>query len=531
MVFDFETFAAYDLHKDDPVFLEHLLNNYTAIIDSKEGSEKILYAGEIARLLGRVATQERCKADYEQRSRDDDKYIRYYKTALFVARMGIDIGVNQGYDAFEKGEEVPDIEYNHYMGWIYIHYSMILLENHRYFAAMTAITLAENHLIHDLYHVLTNGHLEIILERIKKIPEYEKIPFKSSEDQKQARILEALTYLTGGLQDAIIEKKLRVLIKIYKEVPRRYMDFYAGQIFNHLAYFLKKNPKKYSKDFAETIQILHKEYPTKPEKYLDLPDLTLRDVQKEQTIDEKSYTLWVVSCNLALSYLDFVPDINCRLKYISDDLIFDFNSQKLNIMMEDVLETYAHCRAQVFSATHYHNPMGELAYCLSPKAERIFNQELLLDVYPRLYSVLDKISHIIMKICGVPLSPNRDGYIPQPSYNLIVQEIQKKSDGNPYLQTMCDIFAEINPRFIYRTQKDQPFYAMLPDAIYMDKLRHHIIHSGVSLTVNSSGKKSDNDMAYISEREFADRCYDMLRLVKEAIMNTCLAIEYRNRQD
>ena len=34
MVFDFETFAAYDLHKDDPVFLEHLLNNYTAIIDS-----------------------------------------------------------------------------------------------------------------------------------------------------------------------------------------------------------------------------------------------------------------------------------------------------------------------------------------------------------------------------------------------------------------------------------------------------------------------------------------------------------------
>ena len=72
---------------------------------------------------------------------------------------------------------------------------------------------------------------------------------------------------------------------------------------------------------------------------------------------------------------------------------------------------------------------------------------------------------------------------------------------------------------------------MLPNAVHMDKLRHHIIHSGVSLTVKDSGKKSTINIAHITEREFAVRCHDMLCLVKEAIMNTCMAIEYRNRHE
>ncbi len=532
MAVDVDSFAMFDKRRNDPVFMEFLLKNHASIIDQKEGVDKILYSGEIARLLARVAIQGRCLADYEKRSRDEQKYNDYYKTSLFVIRKGIDIGVNLGYDAFEKGIEVPDVAYNHYMGWIYVHYSMILTETHRYFAAMSSIINAENFLIHDLSQVLTNNRLDIIIQRLKNIPEFENKAFNYSAKQLPEKVAEALLYLTGGLQDAILEKKVRILYKVYKEVPDRYRDLYAGYINSILVYFSNKDRDQYSKDFAEIIQTIQGEYPKPPEKYLDLPDLTLRDTNHKESIEEKEYALWVVSCDLALSYLDFVPDMKLRLQYLSDDLVFDLGTSELNIMMRDVMETFAHCRIQVFSATHYPNPMGELAYYLSPKAERIFNQELLLDVYPRLYSVLDKISHIVMKTFKIEL-PKREGsnYDPQPSYNSIVQEIRKNSNGNPYLLTLCEIFGEINPRFIYRTQKGHPYYAMLPNAVHMDKLRHHIIHSGVSLTVNDSGKASTTDIAYITEREFAHRCHDLLCLVKEAIMNTCLAIEYKNRQE
>ena len=533
MAVNVDSFAMFNKRRDDPVFLEYLLNHHSEIIDQKEGVDKILYSMEISRLLARVAVQERCKANDEKRPRDEKKYVNYHKTALYIARKGIDVGVNMAYDAHARGDDVPDIAFNHYMGWLYVQYSMMLTETHRYFAAMGAIVNAENYLVHDIYKVTAEGHLKEIMEIIKKMPDLGGISFNFSAKQLPTKVEEVLQFLFSDLQDAIIEKKLRILYKVYKEVPNRYRDLFAGYIYNLLAYFLDryKDDKKFFYNFGEVVTTLHKEYPEKPEKYLDIPDLSMKDAENKESEEEKEYALWVVSGGLALSYLDFVPDLFLRLQYMCDDLVFDFHVPELNIMMEDVMETFAHCRFQVYTATSYVSSIAEVAYSFSPMAKRIFNQELLLDIYPRLYSVLDKISHIVMKSCGITLSPNKDGYLPQPSYNQIVKEIRSHSDGNPYLLTLCEIFDEINPRYIYYKKKDQPFYAMLPEAEDMDRIRHHIVHSGISLTVEDSGKKSNKDICFITEREFAQRCHDLLCLVKEAIMNTCLAVEYRNRQE
>ena len=532
MAVNVDSYAMFDKRRDDPVFMEYLLNNHSEIIDQKEGVDKILYSMEISRLLARVAVQERCKAESEKRPRDEEKYVNYHKTALYVARKGIDIGVNMAYDAHDRGDDVLDIAYNQYMGWLYVQYSMMLTETHRYFAAMSAIVNAENFLVHDVYKIAAGGHLNEVLEVLKEMPNLEGISFNLSTKELPTNVEEVLQFLYSDFFDAISEKKLRILYKVYKEVPDRYRDLFAGYIYNLLAYFLDRyKDDQFLYTFGEVVIALNNEYPKKPEKYLDLPDLSMKDTDHKESLEEKEYAIWVVSGGLALSYLDFVPDLNLRLQYISDDLVFDFHTPELNIMMKDVMETFAHCRFQVYTATNYVSSIAELAYSFSPMANRIFNQELLLDVYPRLYSVLDKISHIVMKSCGITLSPDKDGYLPQPSYNQIVKEIRSHSDGNPYLLTLCEIFDEINPRYIYHKQKDQPFYAMLPEAEDMDRIRHHIIHSGISLTVEDSGKKSNKDICYITEREFAQRCHDLLCLVKEAIMNTCLAIEYRNRQE
>ncbi len=533
MTVNVDSFAMFDKRRDDPVFLEYLLNHHSEIVDQKEDVDKILYSMEISRLLARVAVHERCNAEKDNRPRDEMKYINYHRTALYVARKGIDIGMNMAYEAHARGDDAPDIAYNHYMGWLYVQYSMMLTETHRYSAAMGAIVNAENYLVHDVYKVKAEGHLEDILKVLNKMPELEGISFNLSAKQLPTRVDEVLQFLFSDLQDAIVEKKLRILYKVYKEVPSRYRDLFAGYIYNMLAYFLDryKDDEKFFLTFGEMAMTLHKEYPKKPEKYLDIPDLSMKEAEHEESVEEKEYALWVVSGGLALSYLEFVPDLFLRLQYMCDDLVFDFHIPELNVMMEDVMETFAHCRFQVYTATHYVSPIMELAYSFSPMAKRVFNQEILLDIYPRLYSVLDKISHIVMKSCGITLSPNKDGYYPQPSYNQIVKEIRCHSDGNPYLLTLCEIFDEINPRYIYNKQKDQPFYAMLPEAEDMDRIRHHIIHSGVSLTVEDIGKKSSKDICYITEREFAQRCHDLLCLVKEAIMNTCLAVEYRNRQE
>ncbi len=533
MDFKAYSFEQYDINRDNPEFLEYLLKNHADIINQKDSFDKILYSQEISRLLARVAVHERCIADSEKRPRDEEKYVIYHKTALYVARKGIDIGVNYAYDAHERGEEQPPFPYNHYMGWLYVQYSMMLVETHRYFAAMDSIVKAENCLGHDIYKVVMVNHLDVILEELKKMPEFKKVSFNYSAKQLQERIEQALQFLFAGLSDAINEKKLHILFKIYKEVPVRYRDLYSGYIYNLLAYFMEKydDREEFFYRFGEVVMTLHKEYPEPPKKYLDLPDLSLKEPDKKESLEEQKYALWVISGGLALSYLDFVPDLQLRLQYVCDDLVFDFHTSELNLMMEDVMETFAHCRFQVYCATSYESPVADLSYSFSPKANRIFNQELLLDVYPRLYSILDKISHILMKSCGISLSPDKDGYTQQPSYNKIVKKIRGHSDGNPYLLTLCEIFDEISPRYIYSKKRDQPFYAMLPEAEDMDRIRHHIIHSGISLTVEDSGMKSNKDITYITEREFIQRTENLLGLVKEAIMNTCLAIEYKNRQE
>ena len=530
MAVNTDSYETFDKHRDDPNFMDYLLNHHSEIFDKKKGVDKILYSMEIARLLARVAVQERCKAEAEGRTLDEEKYIKYHRTALYVIRKGIDFGVNMAYEAHENGSSNPNMLYNHFMGWSFIQYSMMLAETHRYFAAMGAITRAESFLIHDFYTVTADGRLKEFVEELKKIPGLGNTSFNVSAKQLPTKIEGVLQILYSDFSDAIIDKKLRILFKIYKEVPNRYRDMFVGHIYSLLAFYIDryKDERKILDTFGEVLMTLHKEYPSIPEEYVDLPNLSIRDTCHEGSPEEKDYALWVVGGGLALSYLDFVPDMLQRLQYVCDDLVFDFIDPELNIMMEDVMETFAHCRFQVYIATSYESPIANLAYSFSPRAKRIYNQELLLDIYPRLYSILDKISHIVIKSCGITLSSGGK-YTPQPSYNRIVKEIRAHSDGNPYLLTLCEIFDEINPRYIQNTQKDQPFYAMLPKAEDMDRIRHHIIHSGISLTVEDSGKKSNKDISYITEREFSQRCHDLLCLAKEAIMNTCLAVEYRNR--
>ncbi|MBR3410570.1 MAG: hypothetical protein IKG94_07350 [Candidatus Methanomethylophilaceae archaeon] len=418
--------------------------------------------------------------------------------------------------------------YNHYMGWLYIHYSMMLLETHRYFAAMGAVVNAENLLVHDLYKTMASGDLVAVVSELRKLSEFRDIPRNMSARQRQSIVDEALQFLYSDFLDAINDKKLRILFKVYKEVPERYRDMYVAWTYRMSAAVFEKDQRLV---LSDAFRDFYLENPNLPEKYLDVPELSIRDLENEGTFEEKDYAAWVVSCNLALSYLEFVPDLALRYRYVSDDLPFDFHVPELNLMMEDVMETFAHCRFQAYVASNCPSPVAGVAYSFSPMAKRIYSQELLLDVYPRLYSVLDKLSHIVMRVFGIEPEPREEGgYPPQPSYSVIVKEIRGRSGGNLYLETLCEIFDEINPRFIYRTQKGVPFYAMLPGAVHMDSLRHHIIHSGVSLTVEGSGRRSDREMAYVTERELASRCCDLLCLVKEAIMSTCLAIEHRDRR-
>ena len=523
-----DTFGIYNEHCDDPVFMDYLLNHHAEIIDEKEDLDKILYSMEISRLLGRVAVHERCEAESEGRDRDNHKYEIYHKTALYVARKGIDIGTKHAYEVHSRGGNELDIVFNHHMGWLFAQYAMMLLETQRYSAAMGAVINAENYLIHDYYRIANESDPKKLIEELRKIPFCKSFKFNYSAKQLKEMLPMILNGVMQGLKDAIIEKKLRILYKIYKEVPSKYEYLYKGFIVGHLDYFFKKDKEACVRQFGEVIMAL-KDDITKTEKGLELPELSIKNCQLEVTDDQKDYDLWVISGNLALSYLEFVPDITLRSQYVCDDLEVDFQDPEMNLMMDDVMETFEHCRFEVYLATSYEAPIASLAYLLSPKAKRIYNQEVLLDTYPRLYSVLDKLSHIVMKSFGITLMPSRVGEHPQPSYRRIVKTIRDNSGKNPYLLTLCEIFDEINPRVIYNKRKDLPFYTMLPEAEHMDRIRHHIIHSGVALTVEDSGMKSNCDIAYITEKEFSTRCLDLLKLVKEAIMNTALAIEYKSK--
>ena len=230
MTLQTDSLGYYNKHKDDPVFMEYLLNNHSEIVDSKDGSNKILFSMEISRLLARTAVHERCQASDNNRPMDEEKYLSYHKTALYVARRGIDIGIDMAYDAHEGGTDIPDFAYNHNMAWLYVQYSMMLTETHRYFAAMTAITHAEVFVVHDVYTLGDDERLKALVKELKTIPEFENVSFNFSAKQLRPRLEEMLKKLYNDLWEAVYEKKLRILFKIYKEVPQRYRELYVISI-------------------------------------------------------------------------------------------------------------------------------------------------------------------------------------------------------------------------------------------------------------------------------------------------------------
>ena len=527
-----ETFEMFTKREDDEGFQEFLLNNHQNIIDSKEGSEKILYSMEISRILGRVAVHERCLAEeIEKRPINRKKYDLYNKTSLYVARRGIDIGTKMEYGRHEQGDDIPDACFNHHMGWLYVQYCMNLHESKRYFAAMEAIDRAETYLRLDLALFADSRYQDKFIKELKSVPLLKDLDFNVPRNKLESILRFAFDLMYQDLYYVIIEKKIRILGKIYRLVPGDYMDMYAGYIVSLFSILVQGKKYKLIQGLAPLWKEIKEIYPEKPKNYLDIEKLSEFDIGDNTPEEVGQYRWWCNSAHLLLTFLDFVPFIESRYQYCCDDLTLDAEDVDLKAMFEDVTETFAHCRYLMYSALTDADPKYKIAYAFSPKAKRVHNQEVLMDMYSRLYAVLDKTSHIVIKTFGITLMP-KDGakYPPQPSYNQIVKELRNSSMDNPYLMTLCDIYDEINPRNAYREYGDLPFYSMLPEAEHMDSIRHHIVHSGFYLSVEETGNRSNKDVAYVRERDFSNHCCSLLSLVKEAIMNTFLAIEYKGRR-
>lgn len=524
-------FESYDKRKDDAVFLESLLKEHRNIIDSKNDIDKILFSMEISRLLGRVALHERVNSEKEKRPIDSKKYDSYHKTALYVARRGIDIGVSIAYDRHDKGDDTPEFGYDNAMGWLYVQYSMMMLESKRYFAAMDSIGKAETHLRSDTISLITDKNVKKYVKVLKKMPNTDGKSLNYSAKQLTFAVKATIQVKIDELMDAIDEKKIRILYKIYNEVPSDYHDMYAGQIINLLNGIVQNRNTEVINRLSEIYHVIKGEYPEPPKDYLTIQDLSIRGDIWPLTDSEKQYSYWANANHLVLSYLDFVPDLIVRSLFCCDDLVLKSQDDELNLIFEDVMETFARCRFQLYLAMAYEDPNTLVAYSLNPKSKRINNHEVLLDMYPRLYSILDKVSHIIIKNFKIELKPRRgSNRLPNPSYSLMVSNIS--SIDNPYLKVMHEIYNEINPRNARREYGGElPFYEMLPEAEHMDKVRHHIIHSGVCLTEGDSGKALNNDVLYISEHDFTRHCISLITLVKEVIMNTAMAIEYQKKHN
>lgn len=503
-------------HEDDDDFLMYLLNNYLKVLEHRNGTEKLLVAQEIARVLGR-------KAAHIMYGPEEGDFDKWYRNAIYVCRMGLDYGESIAYRYHEEGKKLNDPDYYIYMSWLHIHYSMLLYDSQRYYAAIASIEHARSYNEAVMLMLDDDKSIDRFLRTLMKMPECKNLVPKGSKKELIKQFREGLQSELS-LERVILSKQARIVFRYYQNSPRAYRDLYASCTLALLFKLIQLGGEKEVKPLEELLVLLKRAYPDWPPVYGSILNTQISPLNLgNMSEDETKYVYWCNANHLLLTNYDLIPELPVMMIYARDDIVLKTGNQLVDEMFEDLTEAFSHCRFLLYQATSYIDPAVGLEYLLSPNSNRIHYHEVLLDMYPRLYSILDKLAHVVYFHFKISLKKkNKEA---DPTFNRIARRLYEEPPENPFLKALVEIFIEINPGF---TEKGGlsgvPFYLMHPSAERMDTLRNHIVHSGLCLSETKTDKKSDGNITYISEAEFAQQCTSLITLVHEAIMDTHLAI-------
>lgn len=284
------------------------------------------------------------------------------------------------------------------------------------------------------------------------------------------------------------------------------------------------------------------------------------------------YVYWCIQNNLILKYSDPITK-SLLPPSCHDELPFEKEGSWLTDLFKDIVYTFSHARFLLYKYSITRLEMGDLRFAEPDKIgffERLegsykpyntvfvadmrsrlsveysveasvvteltqhmtrIHEELLIDAFVRLYSILDKISNLIVYEFGIKLWDSKRDKTAKPSIDGIAHYMHDTEEDNPFLRILETLYVEINPdtSMISKDQSkdDEVYYDRLPFAQTLYNLRNHIIHSDLVLT--GGRMELDKRTGKIYTKDFKERTKMLALVVKEAIMTTMLAIEFNNK--
>ena len=285
------------------------------------------------------------------------------------------------------------------------------------------------------------------------------------------------------------------------------------------------------------------------------------------------YVYWCIQNNLILKYSDPITK-SLLPPSCHDELPFEKEGSWLTDLFKDIVYSFGHARFLLYKYSITRLEMGDLRFAEPDKIglfERIegkyrpyntacvvdmrkqlnveysiegsvtteygmrMHEEILIDAFIRLYSILDKISNLIVREFGIKLLDPKGYGAAKPSIDGIAHYMHNNEEDNPFLQILETLYIEINPdtSMVSKNSSRDPskdnevHYNRLPFAQTLYNLRNHIIHS--DLVLIGGRMELDKKTGKIYTKDFKERTKMLALIVKEAIMTTMLAIEFNNR--
>lgn len=529
--------------------------------------------------LCRIFTDEFEKDSLFVDAESDKSYLK----AIYLARLGLDHAYNEESYGFPSNTS----RYSYYICRSRLHqrYGHLLLKTKRFYATNEELQMARD----DLYRAM-NCILDDYMSTESMVP-YTPCPSQIVESGKTYHQL-AFERKCRLVKDALdrmvtpIEKDIDICIdELMGFIPKGVRDQLSRLHLKETRVQIEIS-KTLGSSQARMVFLERMErriISAYPEINGDSEYHQKKYMRSEMLKETVPYTNWSIQNNLVLKFTDPVVR-NLYPSMCHDEVFYQTNRESwLKYLFNDIIRTFGHARFLLYKYSIVKQRTNDLRfpepdrrgfylrlegkysleddslyveyvnrihrdsrieeavaakYEITPDFIR-FEEEMLMDAFVRLYSILDKISQMVVREFSIQLYDPWNNRTAKPSMGVLAHSlhdnIDDDDDESRFLKILEIIYAEINPGSLDKNTNyaydERIHYDSMPFAQTLYNIRNHIVHSEMRVTYQRPMLGEKKKEGTISSRDLYENTIRLAHIVKEAIMTTMLALECRDRSN
>jgi len=302
-------------------------------------------------------------------------------------------------------------------------------------------------------------------------------------------------------------KEAEVGVRIVHYIPKSLRPLFANAANSYLAHSITylgdygafELAEYYIKEIAPSAMSACALYPNWSQKEID-------DLNRDSIKD--NHQRWCQEHYLFLNIFNEIPH-KCA-KYAKDDIQLELDD-KHQFLLDDIIQTYAHCRRLFYK---FQDPKIFMS-----KKERDEDVEILIDCYVRLYTLFDKCAKLIQYLFPQDWSNEKMGFY----------ETARKlaCENNPYLRAIDMICTDVFPdKESRKAGISDPRNSISGHIMWRGFIRNSIMHNTFKIKADVNSNEWIDGVSFIPAFELYHATLMTFHDIREIILNIQMATEY-----